>query len=168
MRYLKIDNFDVCNGEGFGVVLWVSGCDVHCPGCHNPETWDSNVGKLFTEKEEKEILQRLSKPYISRLTLTGGHPLMACNRKDVLSFVQKVKENYPKINIWLYTGYDIESDICKKSTTIQEIFKHCDVIVDGPFVEAKYQKNLAYRGSSNQRIIDIQEYLRTGLIKEIF
>ena len=104
MNYKSITTCDVCNGEGFGIVLWVSGCDVQCPGCHNKETWNPESGNLF-DKHAKELLYKeLSRPEITRLTISGGHPLMPCNRKDVLELVRDICVDFEDIEIWLYTG----------------------------------------------------------------
>ena len=150
MNYLKIDKFDTANGEDIGVVLWVSGCDVRCPGCHNPETWDSNAGKLWDMYAERELFEALSKRYINRLTLTGGHPLMKCNRTEILDLISKVRRNFPHIQIWLYTGYVVEE--CT-DTQVKEILRNCDVVVDGPFIQDLYQPDLPFVGSTNQRVL---------------
>lgn len=151
MNYKSITTCDVCNGEGFGVVLWVSGCDVQCPGCHNKETWNPESGNLF-DKHAKELLYKeLSRPEITRLTISGGHPLMPCNRKDVLELVRDVCVDFEDIEIWLYTGYTVENltDDCRK------ILGYCDVVVDGPFIESQKDLALPFRGSKNQRIFDV-------------
>ena len=167
MNYLTIDKFDVINGSGIGVVLWVAGCDIHCPGCHNPETWDPAVGKKWDYAAEQELFKALSARYIDRLTISGGHPLMPCNRQEVLDLVQKVKRNFPHIKIWLYTGYSVDSVLCDNDI-IQHIFKFCDIVVDGPFIQQEYDSNLSFRGSANQRVLDIQHYLSTKEIKILF
>lgn len=154
MYYENITTCDVANGEGLGVVLWVSGCDVHCPGCHNKETWDPQSGKMFTSKEIDLIFNELDKPHISRLTISGGHPLMPCNRESVRMLLQKVRYIYgDDIQVWLYTGYKYESmdDEC-----LYICDNLCDVIVDGPFIEELMDVSLPYRGSKNQRIIKIK------------
>ena len=167
MNFLKIDNFDTINGSGFGVVLWVAGCDIHCPGCHNQETWDPAAGQEWNYIEEEKLFNMLSSRHISRLTISGGHPLMPCNQQDVLELVQKVKRSFPHIKIWLYTGYVLEEEECK-SLTVNKIFRNCDVVVDGPFIQNEYDKDLPFRGSRNQRVIDIQHYLDKKEIKELF
>lgn len=150
MNYEKITTCDVSNGEGIGVVLWVSGCDIQCPGCHNKETWDPKSGKEFTEKDLNLILNELKKPYISRFTLSGGHPLMPCNRKNVRELLQKIRNDCPFIEIWLYTGYKYENldEECKYICD-----NLCDIIVDGPYIESERDISLPFRGSKNQRII---------------
>ena len=167
MNYFSIDKFDVINGSGFGVVLWVAGCDIHCPGCHNRETWDPAAGQQWNYIEEQKLFEALSARYVTRLTISGGHPLMPCNRQEILDLVQKVKRAFPHIKIWLYTGYILESEECK-DLTIQKIFRNCDIVVDGPFIQEEYDKDLPFRGSRNQRIIDIQEYLKTKQVKTLF
>lgn len=154
MNYLKIDKFDVANGTGVGVVLWVSGCDIHCKGCHNPSTWNPNCGLKWTMEAFNEVMEALNQPGISRLTLSGGHPLMAENRADVYELVKAVRSTFPHIKIWLYTGYIYEE--CLKIPELKNIIENCDVVVDGPFVIELYDKNLPFRGSSNQRIIYVE------------
>lgn len=149
MNYETITTCDVANGEGFGVVLWVSGCDIHCPGCHNRETWEPTSGKEFTEKELNLILKELNKPHITRFTLSGGHPLMPCNRAEVKRIIQNVRLSIPDIEIWLYTGY-IYEDLNEEC---RDICSYCDVIVDGPYIEELRDISLPFRGSKNQRII---------------
>ena len=105
MRYLKIENVDIGNGLDVGSVLWVSGCSHHCPQCHNPQTWDKNAGEEFTEEVLDNLLEKLKRPYIKRLTLSGGDPLFLGNRDEITNIVRKVKKNFPNIKIWCYTGY---------------------------------------------------------------
>ena len=149
MHYSGITTCDVCNGEGIGVVLWVSGCDVKCKGCHNKETWDPQHGKDFDVDALNELMCELERPEISRLTLSGGHPLMPCNRECVKSLIELIRDAFPHINIWLYTGYsykDMDKD-CK------QICKLCDVVVEGPYIEEERDTTLEFRGSKNQNII---------------
>lgn len=154
MNYFDITTCDVCNGEGIGVCLWVSGCDIHCKGCHSQHTWSSDYGKLFNKESEQLIFNELDKPYIKRLTITGGHPLMKCNREGVETLLKNVRARYGSTKeIWLYTGYTY-------SDTLEEQCKHIidtyvDVLVDGKFVEELRDISLPFRGSSNQRIIRI-------------
>ena len=150
MNYKSITTCDVANGEDIGVVLWVSGCDIQCPGCHNKETWDPEAGKEFTSKEVDIIFDELSKEHITRFTLSGGHPLMPCNRDTIRMLLQSIKSKFPEIKIWLYTGYVYEEldSACKFICD-----KYCDVIVDGPYIESLKDLSLPFRGSSNQRII---------------
>ncbi len=153
MNYEAITTCDVANGEGLGVVLWVSGCDLHCPGCHNQETWDPNSGKKFTKKQEEEIIKELKRPEITRFTLSGGHPLMKCNRKDVKTLITKIREEFgDSISIWMYTGYIYE----QLNAECEDIVKMCDVVVDGAFIQEKRDISLPFRGSTNQRIIKVR------------
>lgn len=153
MNYESITTCDVCNGEGLGVVLWVSGCDVHCKGCHNKDTWEPDSGKKFTEESLKLLCGELNRSSIKRLTLSGGHPLMPCNRSDVKNIIQHVRTYYPEISIWLYTGYyykDMDKE-CKG------ICKMCDVVVEGPYIASLRDNSLSFRGSSNQNIIKFKK-----------
>ena len=153
MNFESITTCDVCNGEGVGVVLWVSGCDIHCPGCHNKETWDPNSGKTFTSEDFDKIVEQLNRPEITRLTISGGHPLMPCNRSMVDLIIQGIRTRFGNTKkIWLYTGYKYEDldEECKS------ICNHCDVIVDGQYIESLKDISLEFRGSSNQRIIKMK------------
>lgn len=158
MNYQKISHNDVSNGSGVGMVLWVSGCTQHCFGCHNPETWDFNSGIPYTPEIETEIINSLKPDYISRLTLSGGHPLEAENIKTVFDLCKKVKSIYPNKKIWLYTGYTWEN------INGLPILKYVDVLVDGKFVQDLRDITLKWKGSSNQRVIDMQKSLEKGKI----
>lgn len=158
MNYQKISRNDVSNGSGVGMVLWVSGCTQHCFGCHNPETWDFNSGIPYTPEIETEIINSLKPDYISRLTLSGGHPLEAENIKTVFDLCKKVKSIYPNKKIWLYTGYTWEN------INGLPILKYIDVLVDGKFVQDLRDITLKWKGSSNQRVIDVQKSLEKGKI----
>lgn len=158
MNYQKISHSDVSNGSGVGMVLWVSGCTQHCFGCHNPETWDFNSGIPYTPEIETEIINSLKPDYISRLTLSGGHPLEAENIKTVFDLCKKVKSIYPNKKIWLYTGYTWEN------INGLPILKYIDVLVDGKFVQDLRDITLKWKGSSNQRVIDVQKSLEKGKI----
>ena len=157
MNYIKVTKNDIANGIGVGCVLWVSGCDIHCKNCHNQSTWDFNSGQLFTEDTMQEILLTLTKPYISRLTLSGGHPLDPHNAPKVLEIVKRVKMVFPNKDIWIYSGYVWENII--KDETLREILKYTDVLVDGAYVDELRDISLAFRGSSNQRIVDVKKSL---------
>ena len=158
MNYQKISRNDVSNGSGVGMVLWVSGCTQHCFGCHNPETWDFNSGIPYTPEIETEIINSLKPDYISRLTLSGGHPLEAENIKTVFDLCKKVKSIYPNKKIWLYTGYTWEN------INGLPILKYVDVLVDNKFVQDLRDITLKWKGSSNQRVIDVQKSLEKGKI----
>ena len=160
MNYIKITKNDIANGIGIGCVLWVSGCDIHCKNCHNQSTWDFNAGQLFTEDTMQEILLTLTKPYISRFTLSGGHPLDPLNAPEVLKIVKRVKMVFPNKDIWIYSGYEWNYII--QNETLREIMKYTDVLVDGAYVDELRDISLPFRGSSNQRIIDVSKSLKAN------
>ncbi len=164
MNYADIKRVDVANGEGVRVSVFVSGCNHHCKGCFNECAWDFNYGDKFTEKQEEEVLKDLDHDYISGLTLLGGEPLEPTNQEGLLPLVKKAKEKFPDKKIWCYTGFDFEKDVvgkmAKQSDTTKELLKYIDVIVDGKFEEDKKDLKLKFRGSSNQRILDVQESLK--------
>lgn len=158
MKYLKISNFDTANGLGIGNVLWVSGCSHHCPQCHNPQTWDKNAGEEFTEEVLDSLLDKLKRPFIKRLTLSGGDPLFLGNRDEITNVVRKVKKNFPNIKIWCYTGYlweEVKDLPC---------MDYIDVLVDGEFKIDLKDITLPFCGSSNQRVIDVQKSLKMGKV----
>ena len=164
MNYADIKRVDVANGEGVRVSVFVSGCNHHCKGCFNECAWDFNYGNKFTEKQEEEVLKDLDHDYISGLTLLGGEPLEPVNQEGLLPLVKKAKEKFPDKKIWCYTGFDFERDVvgkmAKQNDTTKELLKYIDVIVDGKFEEEKKDLKLKFRGSSNQRILDVQESLK--------
>lgn len=172
MNYADIKKIDVANGEGVRVSVFVSGCNHHCKGCFNQCAWDFNYGKEFSEKEEQQIIDYMNHDYISGLSLLGGEPLEPRNQEGLLPLVKKVKEKFPNKNIWCYTGFDFEKDVLGKMTkdneTTRELLKYIDVIVDGKFEEDKRDLKLQFRGSSNQKIVDVKKSLQTGqIVKEI-
>lgn len=150
MNYHDIRKDDMLNGEGLRVVLFVSGCDHSCLGCQNPQTWDCNSGIEFDEVAMDELLDKLSPPYISGLTLSGGDPLHSYNRQKVLEICKRVKHEYPNKTIWLYTGYDYEE------IKNNEIMKYVDVVVDGKYEKDKTDANYEWAGSTNQRVIRLK------------
>ena len=164
MNYADIKTVDVQDGTGVRVSLYVSGCHFHCKGCHNKEAWDFNYGKKFTEETEKEILDALDHDYISGLSILGGEPLEPVNQKELADLVQKVKEKYPNKTIWCYTGYDFEKNVMgemyNKLDSTNKLLKNIDIIVDGEFIEDKKLIDLKFRGSTNQRKIDVQNSLK--------
>ena len=162
MNYEKIDKCSVSNGLGVRTVLWISGCNIHCKNCHNQSTWDFNSGIPFTDDTMQEILYNLSKPYIKGLTLSGGHPLDPHNAPEVLKIVKRVKMVFPNKDMWIYTGYVWEDII--KDDTLKEILKRTDVLVNGAYIDELRDISLPFRGSSNQRIIDVQESLKQNEI----
>ena len=159
MRYGRLNKVDIANGPGVRVSLFVSGCRNRCKGCFNPETWDFNHGKYFSTETIDEIYKAMSPDYISGLTILGGDPMEPENRPGVLRLSRIMKILYPDKTIWIYTGYLYENlkDL--------EIMDYIDVLVDGPFIESKKDISLQFRGSSNQRIINIPETRRSGKIK---
>lgn len=167
MNYEKIDKCSVSNGLGIRTVLWISGCNIHCKNCHNQSTWDFNSGIPFTDDTMQEILYDLSKPYIKGLTLSGGHPLDPHNAPKVLEIVKRVKMVFPNMvfpnkDIWIYTGYVWEDII--KDDILKEILKRTDVLVDGAYIDELRDITLPFRGSSNQRIINVQESLNQNKV----
>ena len=150
MNYIRVDKFDLLNGDGCRVVLWLSGCNHHCKGCHNPETWNPTAGILFNEQTKMEIFEALNKDYISGITYSGGDPLYPDNIETITTLAKEIREKFPSKDQWLYTGYKYE-DIQDK-----EILKYINVLVDGPFIEELKDPNLHWRGSSNQRIIKLR------------
>ena len=162
MNYHNIKTDDMLNGDGLRVTCWVSGCSIRCFNCYNPQTWDFNSGIPFTENTMQEILYDLSKPYIKGFTLSGGHPLDTHNAPKVLEIVKRVKMVFPNKDIWIYTGYVWEDII--KDDTLKEILKRTDVLVDGAYIDELRDITLPFRGSSNQRIIDVQESLKQNKV----
>ena len=159
MYVSAIDKCSICNGEGFRVVIWVSGCTHHCPNCHNPETWSFKKGKFFNDSIRADIKEYLNKPYIKGVTFSGGDPLSLQNRTEVLEFARFLKENFPDKDIWCYTGYTFEE-------LPKSLLEYFDVLVDGKFENDKRDVSLAFRGSSNQRIINIPKTLKVGKVVE--
>ena len=161
MNYGEIKKYDIADGPGVRVTLFVSGCRHHCKGCFNAETWDFHYGNPYTEKTEKEILDALNHPYIAGLTLLGGEPFEPENQRELVKLLKKVREMYPKKNIWSYSGYVYDKDLIpggRASTEVtDEMLSYIDVLVDGPFVEDLKDITLQFRGSSNQRILNLRE-----------
>lgn len=162
MNYIKVTKNDIANGIGIGCVLWVSGCDIHCKNCHNQSTWDFNAGQPFTEDTMQEILLTLTKPYISRFTLSGGHPLDPQNAPEVLKIVKRIKMVFPNKDIWIYSGYEWNYII--QDETLREIMKYTDIVVDGAYVDELRDISLPFRGSSNQRIICVKQSLEQNKV----
>ena len=164
MNYADIKRVDVANGEGVRVSVFVSGCHHHCKGCFNECAWDFNYGNKFTDKEIDQVIKYMDHDYIAGLTLLGGEPLEKQNQEGLLPLVKKVKEKFPNKNIWCYTGFDFEKDVvgnmAENDETTKELLKYLDVVVDGKFEEDKKDIKLRFRGSSNQRILDVQESLK--------
>ena len=168
MNYAEIKNVDIANGPGVRISLFVSGCPHHCKGCFNEITWVFNYGKPYTQDTINYILELLKPDYIRGITFLGGEPMAPANQYDVLNTIRQIKEHFPSKDIWLYTGYLFDNDIMEKmSNTLpytKELVSYIDVLVDGPFIEDKKNLNLQFRGSENQRIIDVKKTLDTGNI----
>lgn len=147
MNYQGITLTSFNNGKGMRTVLWVSGCEHHCKGCHNPHTWDVNGGKLFDYVAKETLFRAINRTWSDGLTISGGDPLHPANREEVTELAKEFKERFPDKNIWLYTGYLYED------VKDLEVMKYIDVIVDGQFVEELADENYKYAGSTNQRII---------------
>lgn len=194
MNYHNITYPDMNNGEGLRVVLWLSGCSHKCRGCQNPQTWDANSGIPFDESAKAELFRELDKDYISGLTLTGGDPLFEENLDDVLDLVTEINKRYntppnvnefrlssPQKSIWIYSGYTFEQlymyddnilkhpnylrkDAMESYIRRQQIISKCTVLIDGQYIESQRDISLPYRGSSNQRLINIKQSLQKGEI----
>ena len=161
MRYHNITKDDMLNGDGLRVVLWVAGCSHCCKDCQNPVTWDPDGGILFDEAARQEIFGQLEKPYISGITFSGGDPLHAANQLEVRDLMEEIRERYPKKTIWLYTG-DCWENICH-----YPLMKYVDVLVDGEFQAELKDTRLLWKGSSNQRVIDVQKSLQSEAVKPV-
>lgn len=156
MRYHNITKDDMLNGDGLRVVLWVAGCEHCCKECQNPMTWDPNGGLPFDDEAKKELFEALDKPYISGITFSGGDPLHPANKADVRRLIKEIKERYPQKTVWLYTG-ELWENLYQDSVVAQ-----LDVLVDGEFEVDKKDSKLLWKGSSNQRVINVQATLRSG------
>ncbi len=157
MNYCGIKKVDIANGPGVRVSLFVSGCRNHCPGCFQPETWDFDYGDPFTRTTEEEIMEALRPSWIQGLSILGGDPMEPENQEALLPFLRRAREELPGKDIWLYTGYRLESVSSSPLLTL------VDVVVDGPFVETEKDISLAFRGSRNQRIINVPASLEAGV-----
>lgn len=162
MNYHNITKQDMLNGEGFRTVLWTAGCEHHCEECQNPLTWDKCGGLVFDDEAKREVLESLSDEITSGLTLSGGDPLATFNRADILELVKEVKDKYPDKDIWSYTGYTYEQLL--EDETASEILKYIDVLVDGRYMKDLRDVSLNWRGSSNQRLIDVPKSLVAGKV----
>ena len=158
MRYAQIRNMDISNGEHIGVSLFVQGCRFCCKGCFNKETWDFNGGKEWTQEVEDKFFDLINRPYIKRVSILGGEPLADGNKLVVLDLIKKIKDKYPNKSIWLYTGYTLE-----EISSLNNL-RYIDVLVDGRYIEEQKDLTLKFRGSKNQRLIDIQKTLKENKI----
>ena len=166
MRYASIRSMDISNGEGVGVSLFVQGCHFHCKNCFNQDTWDFSGGKEWNREIEDEFMKLVNRPYIKRVSLLGGEPLADENVLDIMRLINRIKTKCPDKKIWCYTGYTWEQifpivnpylNLTQAEMTRQNAVKNCDILVDGRFVEEEKDLSLEFRGSKNQRIIDVKE-----------
>ncbi len=165
MNYAVIKPYDISNGPGVRVSLFVSGCTHRCRGCFNSEAWDFDYGLPYTPQTEDRIMQLLAPGYISGLSLLGGEPFEPANQPALAALVRRTRETYPQKNVWCYTGYlfeDIAAGRVGDPDTAMSLLRGVDVLVDGPFVQELKDISLIFRGSANQRIIDVKESLRRG------
>lgn len=153
MNYHNIVHDDMNNGDGLRVTIFLSGCSHHCKGCQNPQTWDENGGIKFDEDAKNELFEELSKNYINGITFSGGDPLHYNNYSEVLSLCKEIKNKFYNKNIWLYTGYTLAEIL--SNNYISEILNYIDILIDGKYIEEHNDNNLHWRGSSNQKIINI-------------
>ena len=158
MKYAQIREMDITNGNGIGVALFTQGCPYHCKNCFNPETWDFNKGTDWTKETENKIIELLKPEYITRLTILGGEPLIERNIEPLTTLLKRVKGVYPDKQVWLYTGGDFEV----LEGLYEEIFRYIDILIDGRYIDDLRDYKLKWRGSSNQRIIDVQASLKSG------
>ena len=167
MNYAKINKNDIANGSGVRVTLFVSGCTHHCKGCFNQEAWDFEFGQPFTNDTQNELLEALTPSYIKGLTLLGGEPMEPQNQRALLPFLKMLKEKLPNKTIWCYSGYTFEEltgESRARCEVTDQILSLIDVLVDGRFVEELKDISLRFKGSSNQRIIDLKSTLQTKTI----
>ena len=165
MNYGNIKFYDIADGPGVRTSLFVSGCSHHCPGCFQPETWDFGYGRRFTGETEQQILDSLAPDYVNGLTLLGGEPMEKANQRALLPFVKRVRETYPDKDIWCYTGYTLETDLLSGRAhceATEELLSLIDVLVDGRFILEEKDITLLFRGSRNQRLIDLPATLAQG------
>lgn len=166
MNYGEIKNCDIANGEGVRVSLFVSGCTHHCKNCFNAQTWNFSFGSPFTKETEDSILDLLAPGYINGLSLLGGEPFEPDNQRALLPFLKRVRAAYPDKTIWCYSGYTLESDLLSESRArcevTDEMLSCIDVLVDGEFIEEQKNISLAFRGSENQRVINVPKTLASG------
>lgn len=168
MNYADIKQYDVANGPGVRVSVFVSGCTHHCKNCFNQEAWDFDYGTPFSDQEIDKIIGYLEPDYVAGLSVLGGEPFEKSNQEGLLPLLRKVKQRYPQKNIWCYSGYlfdhHIVGQMCPESEITREMLSYIDVLVDGRFIEEKKNLKLSFRGSENQRIIDVQKSLETGKV----
>lgn len=181
MRFASMRNLDISNGEGVGVSLFVQGCDRHCFNCFNPDTWDFNGGKEWTEETKNKFIKLIDRPYINRISVLGGEPLAEQNLDEVLSLIKEIRISFPAKTIWLYTGFCWNDIMCsfaglqadyvvldKKDIEAWEkrkkIISNVDILVDGEYIDEQKDLSLRFRGSKNQRVIDVKQSLAQNKI----
>ncbi len=167
MNYADIKQYDIANGTGVRVSLFVSGCTHHCKNCFNQEAWDFHYGKEFTQHTIEQILSYLAPSYVAGLSILGGEPFEHINQLGLLPLLRQVKKMYPQKTIWCWSGYlfeEITKDMCQKWLETKELLSYLTVLVDGEFIEEQKNANLIFRGSANQRSILVQESLRANSI----
>ena len=166
MNYADIKRYDVANGPGVRVSVFVSGCTHRCPGCFNEEAWDFNFGKPFTQETIDYIIDLLKPDFYKGITFLGGEPLEHVNQQGLLHLARKIREVYPEKSIWCFTGYDFEKDVLGRMINewpeTKELLSYIDVLVDGEFIEAQKDLSLVFKGSANQRHILVQESMKSG------
>ena len=166
MNYADIKRYDVANGPGVRVSVFVSGCTHRCPGCFNKEAWDFNFGKPFTQETIDYIIDLLKPDFYKGITFLGGEPLEHVNQQGLLPLARKIREVYPEKSIWCFTGYDFEKDVLGRMINewpeTKELLSYIDVLVDGEFIEAQKDLSLVFKGSANQRHILVQESMKSG------
>ena len=162
MRYAQMRQMDISNGEGVGISLFVQGCHFHCKDCFNQETWDFNGGYEWDDKSKEKFYDLANHSYITRISILGGEPLAQENMNEVLLIIKEIRQKFPDKKIWLYSGYtweEIFSDKSESNMIRQDIIKQCDMFIDGPFVSSLRNLSLLWKGSSNQRVIDVRKAL---------
>lgn len=174
MRYAKVRSQDISNGPGFRVSLFVQGCNRHCPNCFNQETWELDGGYSWTKQKEDKLLELCGVDYIDGLSILGGEPLLMFEKgygedyQPLIQLVKRFKELYPEKTIWVWSGYNFEDMVERPSRLrikkVQEFLKYIDVLVDGEYIDSLNELNLKYRGSKNQRVIDVQKSLENHSI----
>lgn len=166
MYYGNIKKYDVADGEGVRVTLFISGCRIHCPGCFQSETWDFRYGQEYTEETQEEVLEAMDSEFIAGLTVLGGEPFEPENQRVIVKLMKAAKERYPEKNIWCWSGYLYDRDLQpggrKYTEVTDEMLSYIDILVDGPFMLAKKNLALSFRGSENQRVIDLKKTRETG------
>mgnify|MGYP001226735883 FL=1 len=166
MNYADIKRYDVANGPGVRVSVFVSGCTHRCPGCFNEEAWDFNFGRPFTQETIDYIIDLLKPDFYKGITFLGGEPLEHVNQQGLLPLARKIREVYPEKSIWCFTGYDFEKDVLGRMINewpeTKELLSYIDVLVDGEFIEAQKDLSLVFKGSANQRHILVQESMKSG------